>query len=176
MLRVAIFAIIAIVGWQLRPHCVATEDSKVANSKPLVVWTGADSHVDQAGFARADSAEAWKKLWLRHSGKSEQEAFYSAPRVEIDFDRCVVIGVFAGRVTNQRGYRVDSVADGDAVAVRIERETFQSLGAVEAKQPFASIVLPRTVKAIVIEENTQGLKDSPPVWTKRAELRPPWAK
>lgn len=58
----------------------------------------------------------------------------------------------------------------DARSVRYERDSFQTSGGVTDVSPWALVLIPRCDRPLVAEENTQSLKDHPPVWTARGKL------
>lgn len=143
-----------------------------AAAKPLLVLTGADSKAEQAGFFRAESADELKAHWLAHLGLKAEEAFRQrSPVLDVDFDRCMVVVLFQGRKTNSRGLDVLGLEESDsALTLRYDDRSFQTAGGVVNVVPFAFVVLPKTNKPVVVEENVQNLKNQPPKWKERAKL------
>lgn len=150
--------------------------------KPLLVWSGPDSQVRQTSYFRAATPAEWRKVWLAHIGRTEENAFdVRLPSVDIDFDKCVVVAVFRGQAANHRGLAVESIAEtADEVTLRFDYLTFQTAaplnaagkggGAVRASA-YGFILLPATKKTIVLEENVQGLKNQPAKWKERARFK-----
>jgi hypothetical protein len=156
------------------------QDSKAALTKPLLVLTGADSHVIKPAYQRITSEAAWQQLWLSHLGKTEADSFREhLPIVQIDFEKCMLIAVFRGVATNSRGVNVISVEEQEAsVCVRFDDMSYQTAGGFGDDAggsvkvtPYAMIVIPKSTKLVVLEENVQGLKNQPPTWKERARLK-----
>ncbi|MCB9846512.1 MAG: hypothetical protein H6811_11070 [Phycisphaeraceae bacterium] len=93
---------------------------------------------------------------------------------QIDFEACEAVLVFGGDGFNANGFRVvEMSAEPDAVTVRIERISYQTASfdgpdPGDPVRPWAMILLPATDRAIVLEENTQGVIGGEPIWTCRA--------
>lgn len=148
-------------------------------AKPIMVVTGSDSRVDRTGFHRIESQAAFRKLWLEHLGKSEEDSYRTrTPAVEIDFDRFIVVALFRVEKANSRGMQVASVSEvGDRVTLRYENLYFQTAGGFGGKPPeipvtptYAFAVLPKTAKPIIVEEAKRSLKREPPKWVEMARL------
>ncbi len=159
----------------------ADERGKVA----LAQWYGRESAVDYEAWVVARDQEALKRVWVAHYGPDAvgraAQGWVQAP--EVDFDRCMVVGVFNGERTNCNGERLVSVEEkGDHVLVRYDSITFQTMampGDVDegdSSTPWGLFLVPWSDKTVVIEENTQGLIGGPPVWTERARIGWPHAK
>ena len=155
-------------------------DKAAGQAKPLLVLTGADSRVDKPTYHLATSEEAWKRLWLIHLGKTEADGFREhLPIVQIDFERCMVIAVFQGVSTNSRGLNIISVDENkDTVFLRFDDMSYQTSGGLDGGggggvmvTPYAFVVIPKSAKLVLVEENVQSLKDKPPVWKERARLK-----
>jgi hypothetical protein len=155
------------------------EDKSPRRSKPILVITGADSRLDQPGYHRITSEEAWQKLWLSHLGKTEADTFQEhLPILQIDFETCMVIAIFKGSATNSRGLNVSSVeGNQDNVLLRFDDMSYQTSGGlgggggkVEVR-PYAFVLIPKYAKLVVVEENVQSLKDRPPAWKECARLK-----
>jgi hypothetical protein len=129
--------------------------------------------VGKPAFHRVTSEGAWKKVWLSHLGKTEADTFReSLPAVTFDFDRCMVIAVFQGEKTNSRGLTVISLDEGkDAITLRFDDMSYQTVGGVARVTPYAFVVVPKSAKVVVVEEDVQALKDKPPEWKERARLK-----
>jgi hypothetical protein len=163
-----------IISGQISQQSVAADADKsgVINSA-LAVLTGDNSHVSKPAFTRIDSSSLWKKTWLTHLGK-EQDTIYRTA-MEVDFGRCTVTAIFGGQSVNSCGYRIESVHEnGNTIVVRFDDISFQTAGpdggAVQVR-PYAFIVLPKTSKPIVLEENVQSYKREEPEWKEVARLK-----
>lgn len=146
---------------------------------PYVTWSGPDSAISSAEYAIARNDADWQNLWERHLGQTrarESSPRMSVPRV--DFSRCMVVGLFTGNRTNCNGVSLSSIQEqGGRVVLRFDESTYQvAFGPGERPQelpmvhPYAIFVLPRSDKPIEVQENVQGLKDSPEKWKTRATL------
>jgi hypothetical protein len=170
-------ALIAACPLSVSPTARAEE--KDVSTKPLLLLTGADSRMDKTAYHRVASAEAFRKLWLRHLGKSEDGAFLErAPALAIDFDRCMVLAIFRCEKGYSRGLNVVSVAEGkETITLRFEDLGSQvaaplggALPVTSVTPAYAFVVLPSSTKSVVLEEAVRDLKDQPPAWKERARL------
>lgn len=133
----------------------ATEGAQTKSSiKPLVAFSGANSHITEQSFRLISDDKEWKVVWARHLGTTPEDAY--CPRLAIDFQQCLVIAIFKGKVRNSRGIQLNSIAETvDLITVQFTTLGYQSTLAT-AKQlpetPFAFIVIPKMAKNIVIEE------------------------
>jgi hypothetical protein len=147
-----------------------TKQSTPARSyEPLVSLKGAHSDIAERRFDLVATEEAWRELWAEHRGKKDADARRAWQTVpEIDFERCLVIAFFRGSAWNCDGEYVVSVSDrGDDLLLRFDSHTYQTAGpdggGVQVT-PYGLWILPRTEKAITIEENVQGLIGQPAKW------------
>ena len=142
--------------------------------KPLLFWTGINSQIKQPHYERISSSKQWKAIWLKHYGKTAQEAFTDRiPRTEIDFERCMVLAIFQGEGINSRGLTLDSIQEeSERIRVRFDEWHYQTdaNGGADRCQSFAFVVIPRSTKPVIVEENIQGLKGQPPKYRVRAIL------
>jgi hypothetical protein len=149
------------------------QNSELQNAvKPIVVMAGADSNVHGFSNQRITTPDDWASIWSGHLGKSVDDAY--RPTLEVDFDRCLVVAIFRGEEVNVRGIKINSTFETkDSIVIRFEDVGYQTSGADNNKRPdrpYAFVVLPKTSKSIVLEENTQRYKGAPPVWTQCARL------
>ncbi len=151
----------------------AAAGAKPSAVRPLLTLTGSDSGVTEAEFVRVSDAAEWKKVWLRHQGVSDQEQWTTRrPMLEVDFDRCEVIGLFRGKGTNRRGVRVESVTeDADRITIRYDDITFQTSGGAVEATTYGILLIPASGKTVVLERDTQRLKGRPPEWKEDALLK-----
>lgn len=169
----------ALIGWT-RPPQNATQPG-FQTSDPLnaqrstgvaVQWMGSYSSIQTPRVELIESGSAWEALYTEHTReKPEKNANGFLTWPTIDFDKFVVLAVFAGKAKNSNGYEGVSVTESVAgVLVRIDQVHFQTSSfdgrdAGIATTAYGFLVIPRKVGAWTIEENTQNLIGGPPVWT-----------
>lgn len=142
---------------------------------PMVQWIGHESK-HPAGFVVVRDDEAWRTLWARHTGKPADDRGamhrYVAPR--IDFERCMVVGHFAGPSVNADGEVAATFHEtGDNLVIRFVSSTFQSSGPGGGganTTPFGLWVVPASTLPIVIEEGRHGGKQGALTWEEAARL------
>lgn len=169
----------ALIGWT-RPPQTATQP-EFQTSDPLhakrstgvvVQWMGSYSSIQTPRVEMIENASAWEALYTEHTReKPEKNANGFLTWPQIDFDKYVVLAVFAGKASNSNGYEALSVTESAAgVLVRIDQVHFQTASfdgkdAGIATTAFGIMVIPRRVAEWTVEENTQNLIGGPPVWT-----------
>lgn len=171
---VAVTAALAVQG-QTAGGLAKPADDALA---PLVSWYGPKSAVREAKFGRAMNAEQWTKLWDEHEGKASAKDNVGVPFIpRVNFEKCMVIGIFQGARTNSNGVTIEAITEeASCIRVRYDEMTFQTSGGLNggggavSVTPYGIFVVPRSNKPIVIEENVQGLKDNPARWKERAKL------
>jgi hypothetical protein len=142
------------------------------NSKPLVVYSGSNSEVRKPLYSKITSKSDWDKVWAAHLGTSVDDAY--RPAFEVDFDKCAVIAILKGDQINVRGVEIANVIDnGNSITVRFREVGYQSADESNHKpdKPFAFVVLPKTNKQIVLEEDTQTYKNEPAIWKELTRLK-----
>lgn len=146
-------------------------------SKPLVAISGADSHVSRPSYQRITTPENWTRVWVSHLGTTPDNAY--RPLLEVDFDRCLVVVIFRGIRVNIRQIQIHSLLEtADSVVVRFEELGYQTRSRAGADdeyevpdRPYAFVILPKTDKAIVLEENiNHDPQGGPPEWKAIARL------
>jgi hypothetical protein len=155
------------------PTPAQTASSAPTPLKPIVLWWGAHSGVDQRDYWRVATDDAWKALWLRHAGEQTESPLKIAKHPEVDFERCVVVAIFAGKLRNTSGLTIASIEESDdRVLVRFERQSksYQTGPDADDVTPYAILVLPKTRKPIVLEEDVHSLIGAAPQWKERARL------
>ncbi len=161
---VAGIAVLLLVGFVVNSGAWAGENAE--SVKPFVVISGADSHVTKPSLAAIQVDEQWQRVWAQHLGTTVDDAYRAA--MEVDFDRCMVVAVFRGSTRNVRGVTIDSVsAMGASTRIRLNDVGYQTGGKSSERpldRPYAFIVLPKSAKHVVVEENVQQYKGEPPVW------------
>jgi hypothetical protein len=140
--------------------------------KALVVVSGANSKVSNSSLERITTAKEWAKAWARHLGTTEDDPY--RPNFDVDFEHCLVVAIFRGNQVNTRGVKVESIAESaDRIRIRFKDVGYQTVDNGEPSppdRPYAFVVVPKTDKAIVLEEDVQSYKDHPPVWEQCGKL------
>jgi hypothetical protein len=154
--------------------------------KPVVAWMGIDSKQTKDSFARCGSPNDWQATWNGH--RAQEKTADDPTRPEVDFDSHIVIAVF--RKTSR--IRVSEVVEEeDCVRVRYQpwgnqiifvpdsaKGTVKTMelgrGELDPGKPyllsFAFVVLPKTSKVVVLEEDVQDWIGKPPVWKEQAKF------
>jgi hypothetical protein len=143
-----------------------------SSTKPLAVLSGTNSHIPKPYCKRITSSDEWTQTWVNHLGTTKDDAY--RPTFEIDFGRCLVVAVFRGSERNVRGIEVNSLREtAESLTIQLTELKYQTSGpdTHEFVQPYAFIILPRTSKTIVVEENIQSYKDEAPIWKVYATLK-----
>lgn len=147
-------------------------------SLPYLQITGPGSQVVEKGFHRIRDQAAWEALWAAHVGEEHAVIAGLSTAPIIDFGRCEVVAFFRGKTINTRGERVETIielAGEPGRRLRFDSSTYQTSSmtgkdAGVACTPFGFWIIERAAGPVVIEENTQNLKDQPPVWREQARL------
>jgi hypothetical protein len=178
MRRIVALITLAIVGPSFGAFARAVEITSLAPmSKPLVAISGTDSHVSKPSYQLVTSPEEWTRVWVSHLGTTRDNAY--RPLLEVDFDRCVVVVIFRGVRVNIRQLEVHSLSEtADSVVIRFDELGYQTSVRVgeddEYKvpdRPYAFVILPKTDKTIVLEENiNRDVQREAPVWKAIARL------
>jgi hypothetical protein len=169
----------ALIGWTRPPQTATQPGNQIAAPTDLqrgtgvsVHWMGSYSSIQSPRVVLVEDPVAWEKLYTEHTrDKPEKNAngFLTWPK--IDFDRYVVLALFAGKAKNSNGYDAISVTESAAgVLVRVDQNHFQTSSfdgkdSGIATTAFGFLVIPRKVGEWTIQENTQNLIGGPPVWT-----------
>lgn len=152
-------------------------------AKPGVTFRGEHSSIAKKRYVKITDAQAWAKLWSEHIGKPikrDYGYYYNPNNVPvIDFDRHMVVAIFQGEKWNSAGVKVHEILAGDELTLRFDDLSYQTtvieMGddntpKQKKSKPFGMFVLPKTDKAIVLQENVQGLIGKPPKWQARGKL------
>jgi hypothetical protein len=141
---------------------------------PAVQWVGPQSGIAEAGFFCIEDREAWSALWERHAAECADRAHQGwVMPPEVDFDRFMVVGAFAGERDVTNGAVVQGVQlRADALVIRydwIEFQTASGLGGEEPEPdyvgtPFGLWVVERFAGPVVLEEDKRGLINAAPEW------------
>ncbi len=165
--------LIAIIACSAALHGSFRQEGEPAGElRPCVVFTGAHSKVTERGYQRITSREEWATLWLRHKGEvtgNGYNFYYNRHDVpQIDFERYMVIAIFQGQQKNSAGLKAVMVTENpDRLLFRFDDKSFQTSGpdgGAEHVTVYGFFVLPRSTKALVLEECRHRLKGEPPLW------------
>ena len=153
-----------------------TQGDKTAGGiSPCVILTGADSQVSERGYHRITSIEGWIEIWLKHKGRAHSGKydliFNPAGVPLVDFERYMVIAIFQGSGWNSAGLRAVSISEQpDRIVFRFDDYSYQTAGPHGGGKQvtvYGFFVVPRSTKAVVLEEDIQGLIGKPSVWKER---------
>jgi hypothetical protein len=159
--------------------CVLTADYSAAEElKPLAYLSGNSSKVTMPSYERITSADGWARVWAKHLGTSKDDDY--RPLFEVDFDRCMVIAIFRGDRTNIRRIEIQPlITKGDSIILREDDISYQTSGADNNKapdKPYAFVVIPKTSREIILEENVAKYLGDPPTWKEFTRLTNKQAK
>jgi hypothetical protein len=156
-------------------RALAQERNTSSAGKPLVTLYGENSKVTDPKFVRITSEEQWTSTWFQIQLGAPGQPQSNNARMQIDFDKTMVIAVFGGNATMCAGYDVDSLAeDHKRITLRVQKLHYQISPAADYKdiehcfrcQPWGFFVLPRSDKEIVLERDDRGRLDMPHKWVK----------
>ena len=169
LVRLSVLVVI-IAG--IHGSCFAATDPMPPSARePLVVLTGPDSKIKEPTYLLVKTPEDWAALWRRHKGKEDQVGFRDMPT--INFEKCMVVAVFRGQVGNEDGLLALPISEReDEIRVHYWWRNFQTEGFGVESTPYGMIVIPRSNKTIVVEEQTNGMgrPDPQPKYTERARF------
>ena len=140
---------------------VALPKGKVIEA--IAQYMGADCGCDEPMAQLITDRQAWIELRKKYFSSVAKEL----PRGDLfDDEKQVVLVLSEGGTTNCRGGRAEEILQGEAgMVVRLQKQTYQSLGDTPTVRPYGVIVLPRADgNKYVIEENQQSFKGGPAVW------------
>jgi hypothetical protein len=161
---------------------IATRAEEPASKvlKPCVAITGANSRVTKCRYQRITSADEWTRVWQEHKGEKptgKYDLFYDPLLLPlIDFDHFMVIAIFEGDGSNNAGFQSVSIVEEDnRMVFRFRNKGYQTMsrypgnagGGGGKATAFGFFVLPRSKKALILEEGQFPLSGDPPLWTER---------
>lgn len=148
--------------------------------RPFLSLSGQHSHVTDKRCLRITNQDEWAALWFEHVGEKPRpklDLFYNKAGLPVvDFERCMVVAVFAGALFNCAGVsaveapeppvKLDEAtaagpASEDEVALYLSWHSFQTAGpapdgGAQAGEPFGFFVLPRTDAPLVLRDVRRG--------------------
>jgi hypothetical protein len=161
---------VLLVMLGLFTSCIAAQNEE---SKSLVAISGAHSRVNKESYERITTSKDWTQAWCRHIGTSDTDDYRSL--MEIDFDRCMVIAIFRGEQIHVRGIVIHPlITNGESIILRFEQLTYQTIVGDKVKPPetpYAFVVIPKTNREIILEENVQQYLGEPPQWKECMRLK-----
>lgn len=133
------------------------------------VFSGDASNLDKGFTVTVSTSENWDTVRDKMFKGLDK---VSAPLAkDVDFEKDIVLVVSEGDTFNCRGIEcAEAFEDDKRILVRLQRQTFQTLGGASQLRPYGIFVLPRAEKkAYIIEHNRQRYIGGPPLWaeTKR---------
>ncbi len=146
----------------------------------FVSWTGADSKVTKPQYHLIRDTKAWTQLWQQHKGAPSTDPYdtYYDPLTlpAVNFEKCMVLAIFEGSRWNSAGILLTSAEQqGETILVRFTAKNYQTLGpdgGGKRSSCYGFFVIPRSDKALKLEENTQNRIGKPRVWTHRKTFPP----
>jgi hypothetical protein len=177
-MQLAAFAIAFIFFSCVEVIGVGAQQVKVDSAaKPLVTTGGANTAIKKAFAERINTSDEWTHIWARHLGLPSDDQ--SSVKMQVDFTRCTAVAMFLGKQIQVRGITIESVQETSSSIVVRFRKVSYSIGRTgttpppsEISYPYAFVILPKTAKEIILEEDLRGkddLIDSPwkgQVWAK----------
>jgi hypothetical protein len=154
---------------------LAAAQPQPAVTKPLVTLAGANSRIESPTYLRITTAKDFQATFMQHLGKEAKDFndHYNPDGFPtINFDRCMVIAVFAGKSWNSVGMYASQINDNEnQITVRFDHRSYQTSGGADAVVPYGFFVVPRSDKAVILEENVQQYIGGEPVWKERARFQ-----
>lgn len=172
---VLLMGVVAALG-AAQPGVPGPAPAKESARPALLEFMGRDGKIMGREFHRVLNSQDWVELWARHSGQAKKDLEWSGAYPKIDFTRCMVVASFHGKTVNTRGEELQAVDEVDGkLRLRFWSSGYQtmSLGGEDKGDPAVSYgiwVLPRSTKAVVIEENVQDLIGKPPIWKEQSKF------
>ncbi len=166
------YLIVLAVTASLGPTSASAEETP-RKLKPVITLTGTDSKQIKESFARCGSQMEWVDTWHKHKGGDAEVDRRTCPVV--DFESYIVVAIFHGKSSVNEGITVMAVTDEtDCVRVRYRPSWFQTAFSSKPKsydtQSYAFVVLPKSPKVLVLEEDVRDNLREPPIWKERARL------
>jgi len=140
-------------------------DTNAAPGAPLALggqWKGADGKVDAARFELLRTREEWTRVRGELFGD-----LASAPPADlgVDLTKFAIVVVYSGKTVNSSGYTADGFENDKTVVLRLDEQTYQSMGETPDRWPWGVFAVPlRPGKDLVIERNAQNYIGGPAIW------------
>lgn len=152
--------------------------------EPVMVWKGLDSKETTPSFERCTTMAEWHTVWLKHCGANKERYDVICP--EVDFDRFMVVALFGGESGQNSGIRYREVVEEiDCIHVRYEDpfgqwlilatadgvKIISDIGEIDLEKKqnnFLFVVLPKSKKSMLIEQDVRREIGKPAEWKTRA--------
>jgi hypothetical protein len=181
-MKTLVIAVVALLGSVASPCALSAQEAGAKRLTACVTISGTNSHVMDATCRLITSTSQWAKLWEAHVGAKAAAQYdtYHDPLTlpVVDFDHYVVVAIFRGRVTNNAGLAVASIEEEqDHIVFRFRDKRFQSNTPMEdGDKPnelgvYGFFVIPRSKKAIIVQEDVNRELRGTPVWKELAKLQ-----
>ena len=142
--------------------------------RPLVSFTGADTHVPESIQQRITSQKDWDQLWLQHTALAGRPQDYNQYRPtgapQVDFEHCMVIAVTnAPGQINAGIIALDVRESDDRITFGFKNLYYQAMAGTSAPgNAYGFFVMPRSAKPIQFRVNVAGyhtrIEEGDPVW------------
>jgi hypothetical protein len=134
-------------------------DDRLANTaeKPIVSWSGSDSHVQKKQILRITTERDWINLWLKHTGERGRASGYDSwlnksGIPSIDFSRHMVIAIFDGKSVNCAGLADATIQRAAKEMVfRFKFKSYGTVGDADTVSAFGLYVVPVSSKPITLQ-------------------------
>ncbi len=171
-----------LIGILLVSPSGGSADELPRKIKPVMVWTGTDSKQTKQSFARCGSQKEWEAIWQKHRSSNKKTPRDPCP--DVDFASYMVVVVFYGKSDSNTGISVKEVGEEkECIRLRYKPRWYQTAFLADAtgseegwRKTFAFVVLPRSAKTIILEEDVQNIINAPAVWKEQAKLVAPGKK
>jgi hypothetical protein len=158
--------------------CVAAPPPEHINRtfKASVVLTGINSQIEKPAFIRCLNQDEWKTTWDKHAG---EDSFKTNRMPEVNCDDNMVVAIFHGKGAQNYGYEIHPIDDEkNFLRIRYKMRTYQVMAIGDGTddfskyktQSYAFIVMPKSTKEIVFEEDVHTGIGDPPVWKEKSRL------
>jgi hypothetical protein len=162
------------------------EEPKDKPLKPTAVFRGRHSAIHDEAFELIATEAQWEKLWEKHRGKEREPLFTETfQELNIDFDTHYVVALFTGP---SHWCIPHPKLRGETVVIQYEHGFCQTAAGFQkgwtehekakwyAQCPYAFVVLPKPVKAVIIEEGVRRQLSDPFTWKERKRFLAPAEK
>lgn len=144
---------------------IGGSDTNSAPGTPLPLagsWKGAEGKLDGAKIELLRTKEEWLRVRAELFGD-----LASAPPADpgLDFAKCGLAVVYSGKTVNSSGYTADAFENEKSVVLRLDEQTYQSMGETPDRWPWGVFAVPLCPgKNLVIERNEQNYIGGPAIW------------
>ena len=140
---------------------MADDKAGPADVKPLMTLYGSDSKITKRKTLRVTTAKESDVLWNEHCGDSKIGSF----NIDLDFEKVMVIAIFGGEGFGEYYFTSQSITENkDRITIRVDTHTYQFGLDAKAIRPWGILVLPRSNKKVVLENDMRRLIADPPKW------------